>query len=239
MENKIILPSILTEETRFYKENEALLKQHLNKPYISYSSVNSWEDKKYKADFIKQKFCGIKLPSGVYAEFGSYCGHALEHGVFPDDNPHGFTGHENMNLSKLRPLNAEYEKIIVIDMEDYFIVGFIDIFHEYESGKVLIQDQKTGGAGKEKEYAAKDYIQVVLYAYAIELMYPHLTVGKTNISFIRRTGSHVKPPLHISTEQFIIPLEYNQDRIQYAIEKVDRVVNEISDLYKIYLEYFN
>lgn len=236
MENKIILPSVINDKCWFYEANKELCEPHLNKPYISYSSVSSWSD--YREDYIKQKFAGIKLPDGIYGEMGSYAGHALEHGEFPKENPHGFTGQENFNFDELRSEGAEYEKMILIDRGSYCIIGFIDKIHEYEEGLLHLRDQKTGGTKKEESYKSKDYIQVVLYAYAIEQQFPEKKIGKTDVYFIRRTGSHVNPPLHISKEQFEIPLEYNEERVKYALDKVDRIVNEISDTYKIYLKYF-
>lgn len=232
--NTIILPSVLTEECWFYKDNEELCKPHLGKFYISYSSVSSWEG--YKKNFIKEKFAKIKLPEGIYGALGSYAGHALEHGEFPKDNPYGFTGQENMDLKALRPEGSEYEKMILIDRGDFLIIGFIDRLLEYKPDTVHVRDQKTGGSKKEDSYKSKDYIQVILYAYALEQM--GKTIGKTDVYFIRRTGSHVNPPLNISSEQFEIPLEYNEERVKYALDKVDRVVGEISDLYKLYKKYF-
>ena len=236
MKNKIILPTVLTKDSWFYEGNKELCEPHLGKPYISYSTVSSWSE--YNDSVIKQKFAGIKLPEGIYGSLGSFAGYALEHGKFPDNNPHGFTGQENMNLEELRPENAEYEKMILIDRGAYLIIGFIDRIHEYEEGLLHLRDQKTGGAKKEDSYKSLGYIQVILYAHAIEQQYPDKKIGKTDVYFIRRTKSHINPPLHISEEQFEIPLEYSPERVKYALDKVDRVVNEISDLYATYLKFF-
>lgn len=236
MNNEITLPSVLTESAWFYKDNEELCKPFLGKPYISYSSVNAWSNPQYRPDFIKQKFAGIKLPLGIYAEFGSWCGHALEHGAFPAENPHNFAGEKNMDVPKLRPEGAEYEKMILIDRGDYIIIGFIDMCHEYKPNVMHIRDQKTGGKGKHVEYESESYTQVILYAHALEQI--GYEIGKTDVYFIRRVGSHVSPPLAISDEQFIIPIKYTKERVAYALEKVDKAVLEISQLYKIYLKYF-
>lgn len=233
MAGKIELPSIITEDCWFYKDNEELCKPHLGKPYISNSSIDSWEN--YQEDFIKQKFIGIKLPDGVYAKLGTYVGEAIENGEFGENN-YDFTGQENLDLKSLRPKNAEYEKMILIDMGEYVIIGFIDIFHEYEDNTVLVRDIKTGGKKKEDKYSSKDYIQVILYAHSLEQS--GYTIGKTDVYFIRRTGSHINPPLNISEEQFTIPLEYSGKRVSYALKKVDKIVNEISNLYKTYTKFF-
>ena len=52
---------------------------HLNgKPKLSYSQITSWMDSQYKPSYIKQYIAGIKLPSGVFAEYGSACGTYIE-----------------------------------------------------------------------------------------------------------------------------------------------------------------
>ena len=230
----IKLPSKITKDSWFYKVHKEQVEPHLGKYYISYSSIDSWEN--YKEDFIKEKFAKIDKPFSIYGAFGSYTGEALENGKFPEENPHGFTGQENMNFELLRPEGAEYEKMILIDMGEYVILGFIDMYHEIEKDVAHIRDQKTGGSRKESKYQGEDYIQVLLYAHAIEQT--GKKIGKTDVWFIRRTGSHIKPPLHISDEQFAIPLEYSQERVEFALAKVEKVVNEISDLYKTYLKIF-
>jgi hypothetical protein len=230
---KVVLPSVISEDCWFYKEHEELCKPHIGKPYISYSTLTAWVE--YRDDLIKQKFAGIKIPGGVYAELGSYLGEAVENGFFAEENPHGFTGQENFELIE-RPEGAEYERMILIDFGDFVLVGFIDILHEYEPKTVHVRDLKSGGKGKEKYYASKEYIQVILYAYALEL--EGYKIGKTDVWFVRRTGSHFSPPLHISDEQFAIPLVYDEERKQFAIKKVKKVVKELSSCYSTYLKIF-
>mgnify|MGYP006363267569 CR=1 FL=1 len=99
-----------------------------------------------------------------------------------------------------------------------------------------VADIKTGGAGKESEYKKESYIQLVLYAYALVL--EGYTINNLGAWFCRRTGSHIKPPLNLSTEQFYIPLDYTKERVKYALDKVNRVVSEISELYSVYLKFF-
>lgn len=234
MSKGVVLPSKLTKDCWFYKGNEKLIDPHLNKYYISYSTASSWAD--YRGDFIKQKLAGIKLPDGVYSSLGNYLGSAVETGEFPKENPWGFTGQENLSLIT-RPEGAKYERMILIDRGEYVIIGFIDIMHEYEPGVVSVEDLKTGGSGKEKEYMKEDYVQVILYAYALEK--EGYKIGRTGVWFVRRTGSHIKPPLHISNEQFRIPLEYNPQRVDFALKKMDKDVQEISEYVKIYQKFFS
>ena len=58
--SNLVLPSVLTENSWFYKLHEEELKPFLGQPYLSYSSAESWES--YQEDFIKQKFAGLELP---------------------------------------------------------------------------------------------------------------------------------------------------------------------------------
>ena len=230
---KLNLPSILSESTWFYKDNKEKLKHLLGVPYTSYSTSNSWSA--YKEDLIKQKFANITLPSGIYASMGNFVGEAIENGEFSSDNPNGFIGQENLDFSSYRKLNAEYEKIIVIERDGYFIVGFIDIFY-IEDNIANVEDNKTGGKGKENDYSSDDYIQTVLYGHAIEKEYG--LIPKIGVNFIRREGSHVNPPLKIGKEQFYIPTVYSKERVDNALKKVDIAVQEISDVYSTYLKYF-
>jgi len=231
----INLVSRLTEDTWFYKElkYQEELKPFLGKPYISYSTMESWLE--YTEDFIKEKLVGLPQQPGAYKEFGSYLGHAYEHGEFPTDNPRGFTGQENINFDDIRHPDAEYEKLIIIDMGEYFIVGFIDKFLRLEDG-VWINDLKTLGKDKEKKYQGEDYTQVVLYSYALEQKGEK--IKRTDVLAVRREGSHVNPPLKISKEQFYIPLEYNEDRVKFALDKVDKAVKGISEIKTVYDKFF-
>ena len=226
------LPSILSKDNWFYQGNEKLIDPHLGKYYISYSTVSSWED--YRSDFIKQKLAGIKLPESIYGNFGSWVGTSVEHGEVQPNN-YGFTGEENINLIQ-RTENDKYERMILIDMGEYCIIGFIDIMRESSPMVAEVLDIKTGGAKKEEEYKKESYIQTTLYSKALED--EGYKIEKSGVWFCRRTGSHIKPPLNLSTEQFYIPLDYNEKRVKYALDKVDRVVKEISEFYKIYQKIF-
>lgn len=228
----IELPSKLDKNCWFYQGNEKLIDPHLGKYYISYSTVSSWED--YRSDFIKQKLVGIKLPDSIYGSFGTWVGTSVEHGEVQPNN-YGFTGEENINLIQ-RTENDKYERMILIDMGEYVIIGFIDIMREVEPMVAEVEDIKTGGAKKEEEYKKESYIQTTLYSKALED--EGYTIKKSGVWFCRRTGSHIKPPLNLSTEQFYIPLEYNEKRVKYALDKVDRVVKEISEFWKIYQKIF-
>lgn len=230
----IKLPTIINESCWFFEENKEVLKDFIGMPYISYSSVNAWNDPKYQPDFIKQKFGGIKLPDGIYAEFGSFVGEAIENGKF-GDNPNNFQGLENLNLELLRPPNSEYERFIIIPFGSFVMIGFIDRFTTKEDS-VEVTDFKTGGKNKEDDYKSPKYRQTTLYAWAEELKGTKSI--ETGVYFIRREGTHANLPMTISQEQFYIPLDYTPEKAQEALEYVEKTVEEISDVYKTYLKVF-
>lgn len=229
---KINLPSKLSTDSWFYEQHKDVLEKHLGKMYISYSTASSWAD--YREDFIKQKLGKITLPDSVYSKFGNWIGESTEHG-FGQPNDYGFAGEENLALIP-RPENAIYERLIVIDFGEWILIGFIDIFVEKEGKIASLVDIKSGGAKKEEIYKEDKYTQVILYAKALED--EGYTIDKTGVWFVRRTGSHIKPPLALSTEQFYIPLEYNQERVKYAFDKLHKAVEEISDIYTTYQKIF-
>jgi hypothetical protein len=229
---KIQLPTVLTEDTWFYKKYEDQLKPHLGKCYLSYSSYNAYEE--YTEDFIKDKFVKLPQKQKLYASLGNYLGSAVEVGTFPEENPHGFTGQENLKLVP-RPKGAEYERFVLIDMGEYIFIGFIDIYEE-KKNKVKLGDLKTGGKNKEKYYASNKYKQILLYGRAVEL--EKKEIEEAYVWFVRRTGSHINPPLHISDEQFKIPLEYTSELGKKAVEGLDKGARAISDCYTTYLKFF-
>ena len=221
--------SKIEKDSWFYEGNEKLCGPHLGKFYMSYSTSEGFQ--KYIEDFIKYKILKLDQPKKIYAEFGTYCGEALEHGKFPDENPNGFEGQENFDFSR-RVEGNEYEKMIIIDRGEYCILGFIDIYKEGSLG-----DQKTGGKDKDKDYLKEDYTQTVLYAHGVELQGEE--IKETYIDFIRREGSHVNPPLKIGKEQFRMQLDYNEMRLKYALNRIDVSVSKISRLKTTYEKYFN
>lgn len=232
--SKIQLPSKFTEDHWVYKKykDKKDLDHLLGQYYISYSTSESYLD--YREDFIKQKLAGIRLPESPYAVFGNWLGESIEHGeVQPND--YGFEGEENI-LKVDRPKNAEYEKLVIIEFDGYFFLGFIDIFVEKEDKKCDVFDIKSGGKLKEKKYESEEYTQVILYAHALEK--EGYKIDKTGVIFCRRVNSHFKPPLRLSDEQIHIPLEYNQERVEYALKRLKSNVEKVSSLNKTYIKVF-
>lgn len=227
------LTSTLTKDTWFYEKHKEELEPYLGKPYLSYSTAMSYTD--YVEDFVKQKLVGLPKTSTIYTRLGNFLGEAVETGEW-GDNPDGFEGMESVNLERLRPENGEYEKLIIIDFGDWICIGFIDVYVDKGEEGVVIIDMKTGGKSKKEQYSDKDYTQVILYAHARELKGDN--IKDTGVYFILREGSHVRPPLKLTKEQEYIPLEYNEKRVKYALNKLKKAAKGIDSLKTTYDKFF-
>lgn len=231
----LILPSKITENSWFYKE-ERYRKQvepFLGRYYLSYSSNNAWSNPLYIGQFIREKMMGFPFVQNVYASLGNWVGESVEKGKI-QDNPEGFLGEENIKKIE-RPEGAEYERLVILDMGEFVFLGFIDIYLETKEG-VSVADLKTGKDGKQSEYKSKDYTQVVLYAYALEQEGKNIL--DTYVLFVERIGSHINPPLKITENQTRIPIEYNEKRVKYALNKLEMAAREIAECYKVYNKFF-
>lgn len=239
MNKQLELPTVISEDCWFYEANKDELKKHIGRPYLSYSSIDQWNN--YREDYIKSKFGYIKLPMGVYAEFGNFVGHYLEHGKVMNSNLHGFTGVENLSImdNHLSPGvdddKTQHEAFICLDMGSFIVIGFIDELQHKGDGLAIV-DLKTGGSSSEKKYRSSKYIQTTLYAHALEEA-GHKVVD-TKVYFVLRTGSHVNPPLHISENQFFIDVKYDKKIVKRALDTVTTTAHEIEDMYKTYKKIF-
>ena len=95
---------------------------------------------------------------------------------------------------------------------------------------------KTGGKDKADQYLADEYIQVILYAYAMELKGEK--IHKTGVYFIERSGSHVRPPLRLTDKQGYLPLEYTEKRVKYALNTFKTDDKGIPELKTTYDKFF-
>jgi hypothetical protein len=172
---------------------------------------------------------GIKLPSSPYAEFGTSIGVARETGDYSIFNIETKEILDNI----ARQDDCIYEREILLDMGEFVVQGFIDeLTPTSTEQEYVIVDNKTGGKGKDADYKSKDYLQTVIYRMALEQ--EGVKVVDTQIRFFLRLGSHFKPPLRLDGTVFMIPIEYNEERVEYAKAKLRRIASEISELYEVF-----
>lgn len=240
MKLKNITLSSKIENSWFYKEEryKAQLEPYKDWMYISYSTAGDLTE--YFEDMIKEKIAKVKsYTDNVYTRIGNILGDAQEKGVFDQEKlGDDFRIDPSFDIDKYRPEGAEYEKLVtlVLSEEDKVLfIGFIDVFFERE-GKAYLRDSKTGSSSKSKKYEGKEYIQLVLYAYALEKM--GFVIGGIGVDFFERIGSHMNKPLILTGKHTDIPLEFNEERKKFALDTLCTNTQYISDLYTTYLKVF-
>lgn len=202
--------------------------------YLSYSQISTW--KKSKRDYMRQYFFGEAF-SGMsdYMDFGSKVGEALENNDFS-----GFSKTEQEFLKTL-PRYDEFEREINLDMGGFYIKGYIDsnTKENTPTGELVkkIADYKTGEIEKKQsEYASDDYIQLDIYAAAIQ-QETGVLPEEVNVFLIDRTGNAFKgEPLRLGERYITITKKVDDKRIKKVLNEVNAIALEISECYKVFLK---
>ena len=203
-------------------------------PYLSYSQISTW--KKSKRDYIRQYFFGEDF-SGMsdYMDFGSKVGNALESNNFSDFNK------TEQEFLKTLPRYDEFEREVSLDMGEFFVKGFIDTntTENTEKGELIkkIADYKTGDVDKkESEYASDDYIQLDIYAAAIQ-QETGVLPEEVSVFLIDRTGNAFKgEPLRLGERYVTITKKVDDKRVKAVMNEVNKIAQEISEYYQLFLK---
>lgn len=214
----------------------------VDKPKLSYSQITSWKSPTYKSGYIKQYICGIELPSGMFADFGSACGTYIEAKANNDPGCHEEYAHilsdnDRAILDALEyPEDSIYEDLVVIDMGDFCIEGYIDR-SKHADKTATILDYKTGSIAKKKEeYAGPDYRQTNVYSYFKEN--EGYSIDDCGVLLLDRAGNNsAKSPIRLTGKSEYIPTPYSREKTEEFLDKdVRKIATEISDYYKQYLK---
>jgi len=222
MENKIMLPRV--DEKGDY--------------YISYSQINSW--KRSKRDYIRSYFFGESFEGNAYTDFGSLVGEALEHNDFSS-----FTDEEEEFLKKV-PRYDRFEVEVRLSMDGFYVLGFIDtmkMLYDHKGAGHLIEgisaiaDYKTGSIEKKiMDYDSDDYIQLDLYAMALQERIGKLP-EKMYVYLIGRSGNAYAGEELTLDKRFVeIEKHIDQKRVDQVKSEVQKIAEEISDYYKVFLK---
>jgi hypothetical protein len=237
--SELILPKTYLDKTE-----DGKYAHHNGKPKLSYSQYNSWTDPKYKPDYVKQYFAGIKVPGNHFTHFGTDLGTYKEWVGL--GRPEGqepkmmyLSDADKAWLDTLEyPENCIYEDLIVVDCGDFVMEGYIDRCRYLPENRVRIRDFKTGNLVKKTpEYANPNYNQTTLYCYQKEI--EGYVIDDSDVMLFGRGGNNTqKSPLKLTQEFGIIPTPYSTDRALKFIDKVRVVAKEISADYVKYLDLF-
>lgn len=202
-------------------------------PYVSYSQHNTW--KRSKRVYIRQNFFKEKDVSKhlkPYGDFGKKIGGALETGDFKD-----FKGKARKFMESI-PRYDEFERKVVLKLNGFISFGFIDTNTLPEDGYIKhIADYKTGEIEKrEPEYASDDYIQLELYAAALEQEFGRLPdTGK--VLLIERHGSPFKDEELILGDKCVtIDKDLSPERIKEVKDDFQSVGEDIAAHYEMFLK---
>jgi hypothetical protein len=212
-------------------------------PYLSYSQISTW--KKSKRDYIRQYFFGETDNKDFlkpYGDFGHKVGEALENNDFSE-----FTKKEQI-LMKSIPRYDEFERKICLQMDGFIIEGYIDtntISRTSKNKKKIelvdkIADYKTGEIEKRRpEYESDDYLQIPIYAAAIQQETGQLP-SEAYVFLIERNGNAFKgEKLTLGDEFITIVKDVCQEKIDKVLKDVQVIAEEISNYYKLYLTLSN
>lgn len=198
--------------------------------YISYSQWSTW--KKSKREYIRQYFFGESFDGNAYTEFGSKIGQSLENNDFSE-----FTK-EEQKILKTIPRYDEFEREIKLDFGDFYVKGFIDTSSKPdEKGIAKIADYKTGDKVKKApEYQSDDYIQLDIYAAALEQEFGNLPES-VSVYLIDRKGNAFQNEELVLGDGFItITKDVNPKRIEQVKKDILKTVKEISEYYQVFLK---
>ncbi len=197
--------------------------------YISYSQINKW--KRSKREYIRNYFFGENTSSvGLqkYGDFGTLIGEALENNDFTK-----FSKEEQKFMNSV-PRYDDFERKISLDMNGYYVTGYIDT-NSTDLNKIA--DYKTGDINKKKsDYTSKDYIQLDIYAAAIQ-QETGVLPKDIKVILIGRKGNAFKGEDLILSKEFItIDRKVTMEDIDKVKQEIDKTAKEISDMYKVFLK---
>lgn len=198
-------------------------------PYLSYSQISMW--KKSKRDYIRQYFMGEEDTKDFlkpYGDFGHKVGGALETGDFSE-----FESHEQVLLKSI-PRYDNFEVEIKLQMEGFYIKGYIDTASKDLD---VIADYKTGEIEKRREeYESDDYLQIPIYAAAIEQQTGKLP-KEAYVFLIERLGNAFKGEELVLGNEFVtIVKDVSKKKIKKVLIDIQKTAEEISEYYQVYLK---
>lgn len=215
--------------------------------YLSYSQLNTW--KRSKRDYIRQYFLGEKDENAglqKYGDFGHKVGEAFE------NNDFSAFEEDEIKFLKTVPKYDEFEREIRLEMDGFFIKGYIDTNSKPEQsisqeiigkntivGEYIkkIADYKTGDIGKKKgDYESEDYNQVEIYAAALEQEFG-IVPDEAKVFLIGRSGNAFAGETLELTKEFVtIEREITPEILKKVKDGVQKTAEEISDYYQAFLK---
>lgn len=233
MEEKttIFLPKTYKGDNEVYK----------GKPMISWSQIETWNDKagfntglKGSQEYILKYFSNATFPDQGWAQFGSETEDYICLRIHTDK----FDEQEKNVLNTIQPL-GQFQQEILVDFGDFVVLGYID---DATPDFKKIRDYKTKSENSKKDLHEPKKHQLELYALWVEQEYGF--IPEAEYCVIERLGGAEcmkgggREVLKIGTQVWYEPYAISAERLEQTKELVSRSVAEISSAYKTYVKLF-
>jgi hypothetical protein len=209
--------------------------------YLSYSQISTWL--KSKREYIRQYFFGEDDDNKGLQKYGDF-GHKV--GESFENNDFSAWDKEETEFLKTIPQYDEFEREVTLKMDGFYLKGFVDTNTAPETDEKnnlwvrKIADYKTGDVEKKGssviDYSSDDYLQVEIYAAALRQEFG-IAPNYGAVYLIGREGNAFKgEKLKLTKEYITIEKGITDDRLDFVVSEVQRVAEEISEYYKMYLK---
>ena len=200
--------------------------------YLSYSQKSMW--KKSKRDYMRQYFYGEEDTKDFlkpYGDFGSLVGESLENNDFSAFEPH------EQEFLKTIPRYDEFEREIVLQLDGFYMKGYIDTSTKPDGYVKKLADYKTGEIDKRTaEYESDNYDQTEIYSAALEQEFGKLP-DEAKVIIIQRNGNAFKgEKLTLGDKFHIVDKPITRERIDQVKAECQAIAEEISKYYQVYLK---
>jgi hypothetical protein len=261
--NQTVLPKIYTQEIwERYKNPHN--KKYIGKHYISWSQIESFNDKSGfntgllgEFEYILGYFLGIKFPDLGWGDFGSEAEayitlrdkdvNTLEES---DKNyllaaQKNFTPREKETLEKIKPLGIFQDEICYyVEELDVIVLGYTDDRTPEINGKIikLLRDYKTKSQSSKKDLHLDKKHQIELYVLGYRQQ--GLEVENAEYCIIERLGGKEcfngggRESLSVGKEIWYEPYSWDEERLKDTHKMIVETVKKISSLYSTYLKIF-
>lgn len=259
----IKLPGIYTEEV-WARSKNPFNKQFIGKYYVSWSQVESFNDKSGfntgllgEFEYILSKFCKVKFPDMGWGQFGS---EAEAYITLRDnidlsdveakvqlelrDALQNFTRKEKDILNQIKPLGHFQDEICYYVKElNIIVLGYIDDRSPEINGKVkMLRDYKTKSESSKKDLHDDKKHQIELYILGLQQR--GLTVENAEYCIVERLGGREcmngggRESLSIGERVWYEAYKWDDERLKVTHKMIIDTATKISSLYSTYEKYF-
>jgi len=266
MNNKVNLPSIYTEEMWKRGNSVPEHKKYIGLPYVSWSQVESFNDKSGfntgllgEFEYILGRFSKVKFPDMGWGQFGSETEAYITLRNLHQDEIDKIEQKVQDELSEaLKNFNIEERKVLdtieslgtfqdeicyFVEEIGVIVLGYIDDRSPEKEGKVhMLRDYKTKSEASKKDLHDDKKHQIELYI--LGLRQRGLEVQNAEYCIIERLGGREcmqgggRPSLSIGKRVWYEPYSWDEERLKVTHQMIIDTVLRISSVYTTYEKYF-